>query len=172
MTEINGALPAVFFAIYALLLAAAAFCDAWKFIVPNTIPLALAGLFFVAAMVLPGQVGWLSHLGAAAVVLAAGLALFAWGRLGGGDAKLMAALALWTGFDYLVDLLIAISIAGGALALGLVLARRLRRALRGAAPDPSDRPPPRLLVIGESVPYAVAIAPGAIFVGRYLPIFG
>lgn len=172
MTGVDGVLPAVGFGIYVLLLAAAALCDIWKFIVPNAIPVALTGLFLVAAWVLPGTVGWSSHLGAAALVLAVGFALFAWGRFGGGDVKLIAALSLWTGFDHLLDLLIAISIAGGALALALVLTRRLVAALRTGESGPPHRPLPRLWVVGESVPYAVAIAAGATFVGRYLPVFG
>ena len=166
MSEVGGALPTIIFGIYSLLLVVAALSDAWRFIVPNTIPLALTGLFLGAAGVLPAEVTWPSHLGAAAAVLAAGMALFRWGRLGGGDVKLIAAVALWTGFAHLADLLVAVSLAGGALALGLVLARRLARAVVAGTPLP------RLLVVGESIPYAVAIAPGAIYVGTLLPLFG
>ena len=172
MTVVDSAPPALVFGIYSLLLVVAALCDAWKLIVPNVIPSALTALFIVAAAVQPGQVHWLSHFGAAAAVLAAGLAFFTWGWLGGGDVKLIAALSLWTGFAHLLDLLVAISLAGGALALVLVVARRLVRALRAGTPGLADTPPMRILALGESVPYAVAIAPAAIYVGTLLPFLG
>jgi len=41
----------------------------------------------------------LSHLGAGAAVLAVAFACFAIGQVGGGDAKVAAAAALWFGFD-------------------------------------------------------------------------
>ena len=42
----------------------------------------------------------LLHLAAGAAVLAVAFALFAFGWIGGGDAKLAAATALWLGFDH------------------------------------------------------------------------
>src|SRR2546428_52543 len=65
----------------------------------------------------------LSHLGAGAAVLTAAFACFACGWIGGGDAKLAAATALWLGFSQLFDYLIYASLLGGALKLLIVLFR-------------------------------------------------
>lgn len=162
MTGLLSTLPSAVFVAYCALLLAAALFDAWKYIIPNQIILGLAGLFLGTALVLPTPVAWLSHLGAAGAVLAVGIIPFILGRLGGGDIKLMTAVSLWTGFDYLLEFLVYTSLAGGALALLLLLVRRLARG----------RPLPRLLRTGESVPYAVAIAPAAILVGGLLPVIG
>jgi prepilin peptidase CpaA len=163
MTELQGTLPFAAFLLYCALLIAAAVFDAWKYLIPNGISLGLAGLFLIAAPFLPIPVDWLSHLGAGAAVLIAGMVLFAFGWLGGGDVKLAAAVSLWTGFEYLLDFLVYASLAGGILALLLLMARRLMRGRPGG---------PQCLRTGESIPYGVAIAPAAILVGGFLPVLG
>ena len=65
------------------------------------------------------------HLAAAALVLAVCLRFLCEGWIGGGDAKLAAATALWFGFDYLLDYLVYASLFGGALTLLLIQFRRL-----------------------------------------------
>jgi prepilin peptidase CpaA len=62
----------------------------------------------------------LSHLGAGCVVLVAAFGLFARGIIGGGDAKLAAATALWFGFDHLLVYVVYASLFGGALTLALL----------------------------------------------------
>ena len=62
----------------------------------------------------------LSHLGAAAVVLVMAFICFAMGWIGGGDAKLAAATALWFGFGYLLAYLIYAAVLGGVLSLALL----------------------------------------------------
>jgi Flp pilus assembly protein protease CpaA len=100
--------------------------------IPNRLSLLLVAGFAAFALVggLPAQV-ILLHLGAGAAVLAATFALFAFGWIGGGDAKLAAATALWLGFDILVQYLFIASLAGGALTLGILAtaAAALRAAL-------------------------------------------
>jgi prepilin peptidase CpaA len=59
------------------------------------------------------------------LVLAAGFALFAHGLAGGGDAKLAAAIALWFGFDRLVDYALLSGLLGGALTLAILMFRLL-----------------------------------------------
>ena len=70
-------------------------------------------------------------------VLAAGMALWAPGWLGGGDVKLLAAGALWFGWPDVVSFLVWSMLAGGVLALVLVLARRIAPAIpqNGRTPD-------------------------------------
>jgi prepilin peptidase CpaA len=65
------------------------------------------------------------HLAAGAAVLAATFALFALGGMGGGDAKLMSATAVWFGFSLaLVDYLVISAALGGALTLALIFFRK------------------------------------------------
>ena len=59
----------------------------------------------------------MSHIGAGLAVLAVTFTLFACGWIGGGDAKLAAATALWLGFAPLMDYLLIASIFGGVLTL-------------------------------------------------------
>jgi prepilin peptidase CpaA len=65
------------------------------------------------------------HLAAAALVLTVAFTCFAFGWIGGGDAKLAAATALWFGFDYLLDYLVYASLFGGVLTLLLIQFRVL-----------------------------------------------
>ena len=81
----------------------------------------------------------------AAVVLALFAGAFAAGMMGGGDVKLIAALALWLPLVPLLNLLIVMSLAGGVVTL-LMIAERRWRSKKGS---------------GEGVleiPYGVAIA--------------
>ncbi len=165
-------LPYAVFVAYCMLLVAAAAFDTWKFIVPNRVSFGLAGLFLISAPFLPLPVDWLSHLGAAGAVLAVCFVPFAMGRLGGGDVKLVTAVSLWTGFEYLLEFLVYASLAGGILALVLVLIRRLLKGRPIGQVGVDDQVLPRVLRIGESVPYALAIAPAAILVGGLLPVVG
>jgi prepilin peptidase CpaA len=106
-----------------------------------------------------------SHLGAACVVLAVTFGFFSRGWIGGGDAKLAAATALWFGFDYLMDYALYGSLFGGALTLLLLKFR--------AAPMPG-------LLLGQGwaerlhqtdggVPYGIALAAAALVVYPHTP---
>ena len=143
----------------ALVLVAAA-RDATSFTIPNWVSLALAVLFpaaaFAAGMPLPA-IGL--HIGIGAAALAAGMVMFALRWLGGGDAKLIAAAALWLGWPALMTFLLAAAMTGGALAI-LLLAMRSSAlrvlVLRGPAWMV------RLAEPGEGVPYGVALAAGVL----------
>jgi prepilin peptidase CpaA len=157
------------FALYVLLLAAAAVTDVWKFKIPNWVSAALLLLFVPAAVWLPLEAHWLSHVGAALSVLAVGVVLFLRGWLGAGDVKLMAAVALWAGFAYLAQFVVAVALAGGAFALVLLVLRLAIARLPVVRATPDGGSLPRVLVSGERVPYGVAIACGAILLGIQLP---
>ena len=161
--------------LYALLLCIAAAFDTWKFIIPNAIAVGLVALFVVTALLLPFDMGWrdwLSHLGAAGAVLAGGAVMFAFKKMGGGDVKLITAVAFWAGFEYVGELLLYITLAGGALAIGLMIVRRIIFGLMTAGNSMSKFKVPRVLLTGEPVPYGLAIAPSAIFLGTKLPQLG
>ena len=142
------------FIAYGGLLAAAVASDVAALRIPNFVPLALALLFLPAALLSPGPVDWLSHLGAAAIALAVGIGLFAWGKLGGGDVKLIAAVALWHGLRLLPALVLLIGIIGGIAAI-LVLVLRWAGVGRFLAARGADLV---ALRTGADIPYALAIA--------------
>lgn len=128
--------------------------------IPNRITLGLAAVFFVAALLtgLPlDQI--LLHVAAGALVLVAGIALFAIGGFGGGDAKLLAAAALWIGFDQLVPFLACVTIFGGLLAIAILYYRRLP-ILGIHAPDWAMK----LHKQGTGIPYGIAIASSALMI--------
>jgi len=139
----------------ALLLWAAA-SDVARFEIPNAIPLALAAAFppfGVAAAMSMSEIAL--HFGVGLLALAAGAALFFARLLGGGDAKLIAATAIWTGAAGLPRFLVAMALAGGVLALLLVLYRLL--------PAPSGTGLLRRLhERRREAPYAVAIGGGGL----------
>jgi prepilin peptidase CpaA len=109
-------------------------------------------------------VDWLGHLGAGAVVLVCAALLFHFNLLGGGDAKLLAALAIWAGFDSLLPFLIAVSLLGGVLALVLLVVRLV------CARFPAGHWPLSLLP-GHPLPYGVAIGGGAVVMRIMFPVF-
>lgn len=136
--------------------------------IPNMIPLLLVLLFFVVAVfVLSSRsVDWSSHLLAAAIVFTAGIGLFAWGKFGGGDVKLLTAVALWHGLHLLPALLIRVAFVGGALALICLVLRRTALATfltnRGIQAV--------VLEDGGGIPYAIAIAGACGLLLPYLPL--
>jgi prepilin peptidase CpaA len=89
--------------------------------ISNRVSIILVGGFL--ALALMGDMTTaevLSHAGAGAVVLVVAFGFFTCGWIGGGDAKLAAATAMWLGFDYLLNYLVYASLLGGALTLLLI----------------------------------------------------
>ena len=147
--------------LFPAMMAFAASSDLLTMTIANRVSLVLIGGFVLLAA-LSGLSGadLLSHVGAAGAVLAVAFVCFACGWIGGGDAKLAAATALWLGFGHLFDYLVYASLLGGALTLLIVQFRHL--------------PLPRLLVgrewaerlhrEGGGVPYGIALAAAALLV--------
>ena len=67
------------------------------------------------------------QLGMALAVFAFFWAMFHFGGMGGGDVKMIGALALWFPFEALLWMLIIMSLVGGALTLLLLIERAARR---------------------------------------------
>lgn len=143
------------------IMAFAAFSDLFTMTISNRLSLALAGGFAVltvaSGMSLPA-VGL--HVGAAVLVLVVSFVLFTQGWIGGGDAKLAAATALWFGFDHLLDYLIYASLFGGVLTLALLQFRRF------PLPDALARQSwiERLHERTGGVPYGIALAAAALVI--------
>ncbi|MBV9348641.1 MAG: prepilin peptidase [Pseudolabrys sp.] len=147
--------------LFPALMAFAAASDLLTMTISNRLSLALAGGFVLLAIVT--GMDWSAiglHVGAAFVVLTIAFICFAQGWIGGGDAKLAAATALWFGFDYLLDYLLYASIFGGALTLLLIQFRLL------PLPAALARQPwiMRLHEKGGGVPYGIALAAAALAV--------
>lgn len=138
--------------------AGAAIADLRHFEIPDGWSIAVAALFIASAVIAPSPEPWWAHAAAGATVFAAGALLFSRGWLGGGDVKLLAACAVWSGFAGLPSLLLGTAFAGGMLALVAVIGRRLAR----------DATYPGLRR-GGPLPYAVAILGGAALLATALP---
>lgn len=149
-----------------LLLLAAAASDIARYRIPNTIVYAIVAAFAVgAAFNLPWPaIGWSVLAGLGMFLLGAGL--FALGLFGGGDVKLIAAMALWTGLADLPRFLLVMTAAGGLLGvMWMIKRRRHRPALASSAASPTDAPSTEVSLSGPSsrkmpnrIPYGVAIA--------------
>ncbi len=162
----------VAFGLYLVLLAMAGACDLWKFVIPNVVSIALVLLFFVTVLILPFDVPWPSHLGAAAVCLIVGAAMFYKGWMGAGDVKLMTALSLWAGFEHMTPFLLYVCVAGGVFAFFMILLRKLVVGVLVLQPSAGSPPLPRILMTGENIPYGVAIVFGGVMLGLKLPYLG
>jgi prepilin peptidase CpaA len=104
----------------------AAISDLLTMTISNRISIMLVILFIAMAFAcgLPARaILWHLACGAAMLILAFGL--FTRGWIGGGDAKLAAATAIWLGFDHLGDYVLSASALGGLLTLAIIGLRKL-----------------------------------------------
>ncbi len=147
--------------LFPALMAFAASSDLFTMTISNRLSLALAGGFALLAIVtgmsLPA-VGL--HLAAGALVLVVTFGFFTRGWIGGGDAKLAAATALWFGFDHLLDYVTYASLFGGVLTLALLQFRKL------PLPAAMARQPwiMRLHESDGGIPYGIALAAAALII--------
>ena len=108
-----------------LLCTYACFSDMFSMRISNRLSLAVLSLFPIFALAI--GMGWTAfgwHMLTGVAVLAVTFSLFAAGYIGGGDAKLTAALAVWIGFGQLMEYLLLSSVFGGALTLGILFMRQ------------------------------------------------
>ena len=102
--------------LFPTMMAFAASSDLLTMTISNRVSIILVGGFFALALLSGmGPAELLSHAGAGATVLVVTFGFFTRGWIGGGDAKLAAATAMWLGFDYLLNYLLYASLLGGAL---------------------------------------------------------
>jgi prepilin peptidase CpaA len=159
MLEVLALLP------FAALLVVAACSDVATMTIPNWMPVALAAVFPIAALAagLPlGDIGL--HILFGVGILALSFLLFQFNVLGGGDAKLIAAAAVWTGASAFGQFALWTAFAGGVLAL-LLLATRWKLKPSEARPAFVNR----LLRVKGGIPYGVAIMAGGLMVLDALP---
>lgn len=149
-------LSAAVLILFPALMAYAASSDLLTMTIANWISALLIGSFLVlaAAAGMPVLAVLETHLACGAAVLALTFTLFAFGWIGGGDAKLAAATAVWLGWDNLYAYGLSASIIGGALTLAIL---RWRLTDLPAALD-RQAWVKRLHAAGEGVPYGIALA--------------
>jgi prepilin peptidase CpaA len=145
--------------VFPAMMAFAASSDLLTMTISNRVSLILIGGFFVLAAMsgMPlAEIG--THLGASAIVLVVAFVFFARSWIGGGDAKLAAATALWLGFDQLLNYVILASLFGGLLTL--VVMRFRLMPLPGALANQEWAK--RLHRMDSGVPYGIALALAAL----------
>ena len=161
MEQLNLMIEAIKLLLFPAMMAFAASSDLLTMTIPNRVSLIMVGGFLLLAVATGmslEQIAW--HFAAGLMVLVIAFAFFARGWIGGGDAKLAAATALWFGFDHLLPYALYGSIFGGILTLLLLQYR--------AIPLPA-------LLIGRAwaerlhepkggVPYGIALAIAAMVV--------
>jgi prepilin peptidase CpaA len=149
-------LVALGLSVYVVVFAAAAAGDLIRYEIPNRLSLALAAAFLPFATALPPSI-IAAHLLAALCMLVLAALGFGFGLMGGGDAKLLSAAALWMGWHDLVPFIVLTALAGACLGMVLLALRRLLPQARWAGRWYS-----RALSPEEGVPYGVAIAAAAL----------
>lgn len=146
--------------VFPLLMLYGAVMDVLTMRIANRISIALMAAFVITAIIAGMPVATvLLHLAVGVAVLLVGMVLFQLRLVGGGDAKLLSAAAVWMGYAQLLPYLVWVTIFGGLLAL-LVLA--YRRFPAAALPLPGWAL--RLHRQGEGMPYGAAITAGALIV--------
>ena len=147
--------------IFPALIAYAAASDLLTMTIPNKVSLALVLSFAVVAIA--GYLPWdalLMHMAAGALVLAIGFALFSFGWIGGGDAKLAAAVGLWLGFPMLLEYFFISSLFGGMLSLIILQLRAFPLPAFAMQWDWLTRLHDRK----SGVPYGIALAGAALVI--------
>lgn len=152
-----------FHAILTLFLLAVFYLDLTKYIIPNWICgvlLALYPAMLLMTPALPEDFSLLWSVGVFLMLFAAGIAIFALKFAGGGDVKLLAVLALWTGREATLDMVFLTALLGGVLAFVLLL---LRPVVAKAVPMSKIASIPRVLCHGQPLPYGLAITVAFLF---------
>jgi len=112
-------------ALFPALMVFAAVSDLFTMTISNRISIALVAIFFVLAVALgvpPKEIGL--HVACGLLVLLVSFLFFSRGWIGGGDAKLASATALWLGFDHIADYGLCAALLGGGLTLLILVVRR------------------------------------------------
>ena len=138
--------------ILGILLASAAIEDAWRLRISNLTCLGVLATAVIAMALSGFSTDLWQNAVNFLVFLLVGTLLFAGGKIGGGDVKLLAALGLWFSLAGAVWLIASVFLAGGAFALLFLAARFFKRRKVGREKR------------GGVIPYGLAIVAGAAFV--------
>lgn len=139
----------------------AAAMDLFSMTIPNRISLALiAGFFCLAPFAGLSLEDIGMHVLAGLLMLTITITLFAFNFIGGGDAKLAAAVALWLGFGDLLEYGLCASVLGGLLSIGFLMFRQIPLPYEWArAPWIQRLHAPR-----GGIPYGIALSAAALII--------
>ena len=138
-----------------VLLLAAAAEDSVRLRISNVTVLLVMVTAVIAAVVVGPELAVWQNVAVFAALLAVGTPMFAAGKLGGGDVKLLAAVGLWFDLKGALWMLLDVVLAGGILAILII-------ALRSLGWSEKMRRRAVILRPGGGIPYGVAIAAGAL----------
>jgi prepilin peptidase CpaA len=147
--------------IFPALMVFAALSDLFTMTISNRISIALVVIYVplaYASGVPLGDIG--IHLACGAGILVVTFAMFAFGWIGGGDAKLAAATAIWVGWDHLGDYGLVAALIGGGLTLVILQYRKWPMPRWGLTIEWLERLHDR----NAGVPYGIALAIAGLFV--------
>ena len=141
--------------VFPLLMIFAALADLFTMTIPNRVSLVLIAAYLLLALYLRLPLATIGlHVSCGLAMLALTFTMFQMGWIGGGDAKLAAATALWLGWPSLFEYGLAASLIGGALTIAILALRHYEL-------------PEKLLSVGfiaklaeknGGVPYGIALA--------------
>ncbi len=141
--------------VFPLLMIFAALADLFTMTIPNRVSLVLIAAYLLLALYLRLPIATVGlHVSCGLAMLALTFTMFQMGWIGGGDAKLAAATALWLGWPSLFEYGLAASLFGGALTVAILALRHYDL-------------PEKLLSVGfiaklaeknGGVPYGIALA--------------
>ena len=139
--------------LFLALLAVAAVSDIARRKIPNWTVLALIVVWIGAAIAGQAVGPWYLALAAGAIAFAIGYALYHFGLMGAGDAKLFTAGALFANLAFLLHFALITALLGGVLAIAYLLVRP-RKAMRGLTAQGRAE----ALKNASGIPYGVPIA--------------
>lgn len=147
--------------VFPVAMAFAGAMDFFTMTIPNRISIALIATFAIAAMLVGMPfMAVLDHVAAGVLFLAIGIFMFVMRWLGGGDAKLLAAAALWLGFANVLPYLVMVAMMGGVLAVGLLFFRAISPPVWMVGQEWAMRLHDRQ----GGIPYGIALAGAALWI--------
>lgn len=148
-------LIAAIMVIFPLCLSFAALSDTLTMTIPNRVSVVLLASFAVIAPLSGMDMETYGmHFAAGAVVFAVCFGLFAIGAMGGGDAKLLTATAVWFGMNMqLMIFMTYVAVFGGLLTMAIVMLRSDRLAFVTCRVPGMDH----ILKPKAGIPYGIAI---------------
>jgi len=135
--------------------------DLFTMTIPNKISIVLILMFLLLAPF--SGFGWFEfamHISAGVLFLLIGFALFAFGIVGGGDAKLLAVVGLWLGFEHLYEYSVYAVVIGGVITIGILMMRKMVMPVWMVRQNWFSR----LYHDQTGVPYGIALAAAALII--------
>lgn len=164
--------------IFASLLVRAAITDIRTFTISNKLTLSVALLYpiYLYSLYLQNlspSIEYIAYsIGISVIIFFILVALFAFGLIGGGDVKLIPAVALWAGPSLTIKFLLITTICGGFVSLVIIISRYIKKYLlkgkssekinfyvaKSSEPDNGEK----------NIPYGIAISAGGLYVALML----